>query len=292
MRGLAEASAETGLAAVSVGHVIERARTSRPTFYAHFQNLTECSCALLEACVAAAGDAAAPAWRQRAPWAVRVRDSLAALLELCRREPALARFWVVESLAGDAVLRARRAEVVHALSLALDEGRRTVRSADEPAPLTAEAAVGGALAVVHARMVRPEPDPLAELAGPLLAVILQPYLGVQAARRWLLPVEPPLASPASRPLDPVRYAGRMRLTYRTMRVLGAIAAHPGATNREIARAAGIRDEGQISRLLSRLARSGLLENATDAAARARPNAWRLTPEGKRLQSAVALPVAG
>ena len=41
----------------------------------------------------------------------------------------------------------------------------------------------------------------------------------------------------------------MRLTYRTVRVLGAVGEHPGASNREIAERAGISDQGQISKLL-------------------------------------------
>ena len=69
------------------------------------------------------------------------------------------------------------------------------------------------------------------------------------------------------------------MTYRTMRVLGVIKWLPGASNREVADRAGVRDQGQISKLLSRLSALGLIENASrDPSAHAR-NAWRLTAAG-------------
>lgn len=52
----------------------------------------------------------------------------------------------------------------------------------------------------------------------------------------------------------------MRLTHRTVRVLMVIAERPGASNREVAERSGISDQGQISKLLTRLARLKLVEN--------------------------------
>jgi DNA-binding MarR family transcriptional regulator len=69
------------------------------------------------------------------------------------------------------------------------------------------------------------------------------------------------------------------LTYRTARVLAAIAEQPGASNRQIAAAAGISDEGQISRLLKRLQNLGLIENTGLGHTKGKPNAWRPTAKG-------------
>jgi DNA-binding IclR family transcriptional regulator len=77
----------------------------------------------------------------------------------------------------------------------------------------------------------------------------------------------------------------MRVTYRTVRVLSFIAEHPGASNREIAKGSGVLDQGQISRLLTRLARLDLAENVGHGPARAAMNAWRLTPRGAHLERA-------
>ena len=63
-------------------------------------------------------------------------------------------------------------------------------------------------------------------------------------------------------------------TYRTERVLEAIARHPGASNREVADFAGVLDEGQISKLLKRLESLGLIENTGEGQPKGKPNAWR------------------
>ena len=61
--------------------------------------------------------------------------------------------------------------------------------------------------------------------------------------------------------------------------------HPDASNREVAAAAGIGDQGQMSKLLARLARLGLIENLGVGQAKGGSNAWRLTADGARLERA-------
>ena len=75
----------------------------------------------------------------------------------------------------------------------------------------------------------------------------------------------------------------MRLTYRTVRVLIAIAARPGASNREVADASGVVDQGQISKLLTRLEHLGLIYNDGSGASRGEPNIWHLTPRGEEIE---------
>lgn len=75
----------------------------------------------------------------------------------------------------------------------------------------------------------------------------------------------------------------MRLTYRTMRVLLAIADHPGATNREVAEHSDTKDEGQMSRLLGRLQDHTLIENIGGGKPRGGTNAWRLTERGEAVR---------
>ena len=78
----------------------------------------------------------------------------------------------------------------------------------------------------------------------------------------------------------------MRLTYRTVRVLMAVAAHPCASNRQVADAAGVSDQGQMSKLLARLQHLGLIENAGTGSARGEPNAWTLTTTGHHVERIV------
>jgi DNA-binding IclR family transcriptional regulator len=79
----------------------------------------------------------------------------------------------------------------------------------------------------------------------------------------------------------------MRLTYRTVRVLAAVATHPGSSNRRIAHAAGIEDQGQISKLLVRLERLGLVDNTDTHNGKGTANAWMLTTAGHDIQDAIA-----
>ncbi len=72
----------------------------------------------------------------------------------------------------------------------------------------------------------------------------------------------------------------MRLTYRTTKVLEGVGAHPSASNRKIADYAGIADQGQVSKLLTRLERLGLLQNTGSRHTKGEPNAWQLTAKGQ------------
>jgi DNA-binding IclR family transcriptional regulator len=88
------------------------------------------------------------------------------------------------------------------------------------------------------------------------------------------------------PAERLRELG-VRPTYRTLWVLKAIArlgsdARP-PSNREVARAAGVFDNGQISKLLKRLQSLGLIENTGMGEFKGKPNAWRLTAKGDEVK---------
>jgi AcrR family transcriptional regulator/SOS-response transcriptional repressor LexA len=77
-----------------------------------------------------------------------------------------------------------------------------------------------------------------------------------------------------------------RLTALTHEVLKAVAIlseqGSGPSNREIAKAARVKDEGQISRLLARLQGQGMLRN--DGGRTTGANAWQLTTSGELLSA--------
>jgi DNA-binding MarR family transcriptional regulator len=124
---------------------------------------------------------------------------------------------------------------------------------------------------------------LVGLLNPLMGMIVLPYLGARAARRELTrPVPPTRSRGVHAPHRDLLDGLDMRLTYRTVRVLSALAAHPGSSNREVAQHAGITDQGQISKLLHRLCTLGLIHNAAPDA-KGHPNAWTLTPHGARIE---------
>ncbi len=78
----------------------------------------------------------------------------------------------------------------------------------------------------------------------------------------------------------------MRLTYRTVRVLMAVAEQPGSSNRAVGTRAGTPDQGQISKLLARLHNLDLIDNTTTGPARGAPNAWTLTTRGWEIDAAI------
>jgi AcrR family transcriptional regulator/predicted transcriptional regulator len=278
----------------TVAHVVARSGVSRRTFYEVFDDFEDCFLAALDQSIVHASEYVLGAYDPAARWRVRIRAALVGLLEFLEDEPAMGRLCIVETLGAGRRVHERRMRVVDTITAAVDEGRSEARASKALPPLTAEGVVGGVLSVLHARLVHPpsrgasgEGMSLRELTGPLMGMVVLPYLGPGAAQRESAaptPARQPRERAVSR--DPLRDL-EMRLTYRTVRVLLAIAATPGRSNREIGTAAGIDDQGQISKLLSRLERLGLIENAGAGQVRGAPNAWALTDRGVEVDRLLA-----
>jgi AcrR family transcriptional regulator/DNA-binding MarR family transcriptional regulator len=287
---MGEVVAERGAGAATVANVVARAGVSRRTFYELFEDREDCFLAAFDHAVGLACEAVLPAYAGEARWQDRIRAGLAALLAFLEQEPDLGALVVVHGLgAGQAALE-RRARIVQGLIAAVDEGRAAGagrRGAPQPAPLTAEGIVGAVLAVIHARLAQRERrEPLLALLGPLMSAIVLPYLGAGAAAKEL---ERPAPAGRARPRraagDPLKELD-MRLTYRTVRVLIAIGSHAGASNRQVGEAAGIADQGQISKLLARLDGLGLIENRGAGHSRGEANAWQLTDKGEEVERTI------
>jgi AcrR family transcriptional regulator len=284
---------ELGYANTTVADVTGRARISRRTFYDLFANREECLAAVLEDVVALIGGEIDRAGLEGLAWHERVRSGLGTILGFLDREPVLARVCVVQALRGGPAVLERREEILRGLAGVVDEGRAEGVRGGECSPLTAEGLVGAAFAIVYARLLRGERVPLSDLSGELMGMIVLPYQGSAAARREHTrpaPVqlrgaprtEPAAARVAIDPLEGVE----MRLTYRTARVLEGVAERSGASNRVVAERAGIQDPGQVSKLLARLERLGLLANTGAGHAKGEPNAWSLTAKGERVARSI------
>ena len=302
--------------AVTVADVVARAGVSRRAFYELYADRDDCFLAAFEWGLQMGAGEMYAAYAREARWHDGVRAALAALLGLLDREPALARLCIVYAHGAGGRVQQRRMAASETICEFVDRGRLEGSGRTEPPEVAAEGVVGAVLAVIHTRLLsgdhagfssgdhaafsssdrsgfpsgeRPNPGSrsLTELLGPLMNLILLPYMGAAKASRELTR---PAPRPAATPGKPEEASGglSMRLTYRTARVLRAIGERPGASNREVADEAGIVDQGQISRLLSRLEGLGLIANTGGNSNRGTANAWLLTPRGEEVERGIQM----
>jgi AcrR family transcriptional regulator len=285
-----EVVSERGRAGATVAHVVARSGVSRRTFYEVFGDFEDCFLAALDRSIACASEYVLAGYEPSEEWCPRIRGALIGLLEFLEDEPAMGRLCIVETLGAGPRVHERRARTVEAMIAVVDEARLESKAAATLPQLTTEGVVGGILSVLHTRLLEGGSSLLA-LTGSLMGMIVLPYFGPAAAGK-----ESERPAPRRRRRaratggDPLRGL-EMRLTYRTVRVLLAIAelgAHGSPpSNREIGVAAGIDDQGQISKLLSRLEKLGLVENSGPGQVRGAPNAWVLTKKGFEVEQLVA-----
>jgi AcrR family transcriptional regulator len=308
---------EVGYGGMSVARVTDRAGVSRRTFYEQFEDREGCFLALFDEALERASEvardaSAATVATGKGTWSERIRAGLSALLALLEDEPGLGSLLIVDALGAGPKILEHRARALEDVKAAIDGGRAEARAGSDPPPLTAEGVVGAVFSVIHARLLeqatgrpmngstrrRSSPQPLIALVNPLMGMIVLPYLGQMVAAKEL-ERPTPKASRARKtpgraskpPVDPLQGL-EMRLTYRTLLVLTAIAEHPGASNRHIADIAEIHDQGQMSKLLGRLGRLGLIVNAGAGQPKGEANAWELTPKGREVESALSSSSAG
>ncbi|HWY17234.1 MAG TPA: TetR family transcriptional regulator [Solirubrobacteraceae bacterium] len=284
---------EHGYGQMSVARVTDRAHVSRRTFYDVFEDREDCFLALFEDALARVTERVVPAYGGERSWREQVRAGLGALLVFLDEQPRLASLLIVDGLSAGPRVLARRAEVLASVGAVLDRDGSESSGGRGLAEITGEGLVGAVFSVIHTRLLAERPGALVELLNPLVSMVVLPYLGAGAAQREL---ERPVAklarrsggsrngagaSPSARSAEDPLVGLPMRLTYRTLRVLGAIGDWPGASNREVAEHAGVVDQGQMSKLLARLERLGLIRNTAGHGHQpsGEPNIWRLTDRG-------------
>jgi AcrR family transcriptional regulator/DNA-binding MarR family transcriptional regulator len=313
---MAEEVAMRGASSVTVARVIARAGVSRRLFYEQFADIEDCFLATFDWGVEQARLLAEDAYTAEKSWREGIRAGLGELLRFFDEQPLIAQLCVVHAAGGGPRVLERRSRVIAELCEVVDRGGAvdsgSTRPAGAPPPVVAEGVVGAVMAVLYTRMLargadsngrHPQPGgahgndtrpgdvqrPLIELHGELMSMIVLPYLGGKVAGNELRKPAPP-PRPRAESIASELAGGSLferplaRLTYRTVRVLMTIADLPGASNREVAEPAGIVDQGQISKLLTRLEYQGLIVNrGSDSPARGAPNSWWLTERGEALQ---------
>jgi AcrR family transcriptional regulator len=288
---------ELGWTNTSVSDITRRARVSRRTFYELFANCDDCLAAVIENTLKRISTRISNANLDGLAWRERVRRGLWEILCFFEDEPALARFCVVQSTHGGQRVLECRERIAGGLARIVDEARADgARNPDCP-PLTADGVVGATVWIIHAHVLRGgyDPEPLTGLLGELMSMIVLPYQGPAMARKERVRPSPPLPVAEKHTSREGRHSEgdmlqglQMRLTYRTVRVLQAIADQPGTSNRTVRRSAGIADDGQMSKLLARLQRLGLIHNTNvNGHANGEPNQWALTVTGLQVTDAIS-----
>jgi AcrR family transcriptional regulator len=185
-------SGELGFERVAVRHVIERAGTSRATFYKHFEDREDC----FAQAYAGAGEwlyqRVTGAAKRQPSWREGLRAGLAELLELCANQPAIAKALLVEVHAAGERSLAQRRDLMERLSRTLDGARREIPSRQAPPPITSDFIVGAIDTLLTAKLLDGDAERAPEMLPGLLHFVVMQYLGESAA--WDEMTAAPLAT--------------------------------------------------------------------------------------------------
>ena len=302
-QALVSVLAERGSGGATVELVVRRARVSTRTFYQCFDGLQECLIAIMDSVLEQTVALARQELQSAECWQEGVRSALAAVLSYFDREPELARVCIVETLAGGPVVLAHRERLIEAFRSPVLQ--RVERELANVSPLAAEGVMSSVLGIMHAHIITGKPGPFIELLGPLMGLIMAPYLGArrvqqeitqgdQLARRilagdsrWSQPTQSTQhhTEAGAAPHSAV-FAGLASASARRAReCVLFLAEHPDSSNREVAEGIGIAHQSQISRLLTSLLQDGLASKRSQGTGKR--NAWRLTPHGQELARALS-----
>jgi AcrR family transcriptional regulator len=286
--------AERGVAGTSVGLVIGRAKVSSRTFYELFAGLDECLVAIMEGALEQIGALVSQALERVTSWRDGVRSVLAATLALLDAEPDLARVCLVETLGASAVVVEQRERIVEAFRALVVA--RIESEVSHVSPLAAESVFASVMGVLRTRLITREPQSLITLLGPLMGIIVTPFVaneqmaaeevrrGDQLARAiqtgqviWA-----PLPTPADAEPKPTQPAPSAR---RARECLIFLAEHPDSSNLEVAKGIGVAQKSQIATLLASLLGEDLVTKRSEGPGKR--NAWRLTPPGEEIARALS-----
>jgi AcrR family transcriptional regulator len=287
LEALTLALAERGLRGARLGSVCARAQISPAAFHELFADLDDCFAVLLESVRARVTDLVMDAFEREDAWEEGVLAGLEALLLFLDAEPALARVYLVEGLAGSPAALRRRVESLRRFRPLLDRSREHLPADRQPPQSAADATIAAVAGILHAKLVEGLAPPFIGLLGELAGVVVAPYLGVSVAARQIERGDARAVVLARRADGPSRElavaipkAVAHASAHRRRLCLAFLAENPGASNQAIAAGIDLSHLGQISTALSRLKDAGLLTLRPGGAGLA--NAWTLSPRGQEV----------
>lgn len=284
-----------GYGQASVSRVSRQAKVSHHTFCALFESLEDCFLAVLDHGAARARALIAAGFEHERPWPDGMRTALAETLLYFESNQALAHVLLVEGTAGGPRVRERREYHVADVTIMVERRWGTPDGGRSRRPLATAGVMASVLGVLHTHLVTAAPEPMISLLGPLVGLVLAPYLDpsvvaqeIEHGERFAAEVLTKRAHTVKEPPgERVEIPDALRdpRAHRARACLLFLAVHPGASNRTIAAGIGIARHTQISTLLARLAKMGLLVKRSDGPGR--PNAWVLSSEGAAIARRLA-----
>ena len=183
--GLIEVLYEVGYQKTTVSLIGRRASVSKSDFYKHFDSKDECFFAAYEIAIERIreGVGEACAKHREGQWALRVRDGLAALLNLLATDPALASLLLVEGLRAGRGAYDRYQVALESFVPDLRRGAPPAAGREPVPEAMDEAVVGGIASLLARRVLADEAERIDELLPEVLEFALTPYLGAGEARR-------------------------------------------------------------------------------------------------------------
>ena len=180
--------AKRGYQGTTVERIVKRARVSRGTFYANFENREACLLAVFDEAAVRAERQIIDAASEAGDWPLEIRAGIAAFLDYVVANPALARTCLVESVTAGPVGIARYEDAMRKVAPLLARGRQ-LRGATVTLPETLEdSIVGGIVWMVHQRLLHGEVDKIPGLLPAMLNFVLTPYLGDKQSAEFLAEV--------------------------------------------------------------------------------------------------------
>ena len=185
-------SSEVGYEQVTVKQVIERAETSRATFYKNFKDREDCF-------VQAYREASEWLYRRvlglaqrQATWREGLRVGLAELLEFCANQPETAKALFLEAHAAGGDALAQHDLLMERLAEVIDGARDETASTHSPPPTTSSFLVGAIETLISAKLAGGEAKKAPEALPGILHFVVMQYYGEEAA--WEEMASAPLAS--------------------------------------------------------------------------------------------------
>jgi AcrR family transcriptional regulator len=181
--------AEQGYPATTVDDLVAAARMGVGSFYSLFGGKEECLLAAYDRILDEVRPILVEAAAAAGSWEAQLCLGLRALLEWTASEPARARVALVEVQTGGPAPLARYEETLAGAAefLALGRAGREALALPESQERTA---VSGVAWLLQGRLVLDEADSIPALFEEVGALLLEPYLGVEAARATVAEVRP------------------------------------------------------------------------------------------------------